>query len=133
MTKTEKHFSFFKSFFLLAMCICLTVSLYMQAIKSTAAYVTSLSATCVNTFTEDVQTDPEKPIEPEKPEETTKPSGPSETDKPSAPSTGDNSHIGWYIVAMMISMAAMAVIFFWSRKKVHTAVSNKEEKTRRRK
>lgn len=136
MTKKEKPFSFIKSFFLLAMCFCLIFGLYTQTVKSTVAYVTSLSATCVNTFTSEEKPDTEKPIEPENPEVPKEPEVPEkEPTKPKepVPSTGDNSRIGWYIAAMLISMSAMAILFFYNGKEAYTGVSNKKEKTRRRK
>ena len=40
MTKKEKHLLLFKSFFLLAICVCLTIGLYTQTLKGTTAYVT---------------------------------------------------------------------------------------------
>ena len=64
MTKKEKHLLLFKSFFLLAICVCLTIGLYTQTVKGTTAYVTSLSVTCVNTFTGESQTEPSQPTEP---------------------------------------------------------------------
>lgn len=107
MTKKEKHLLLFKSFFLLAICVCLTIGLYTQTVKGTTAYVTSLSVTCVNTFTGESQTEPSQPTEPSE----------SEPNVPPKPPTGDSSHIGWYLAAMLLGASGIAVGLIWTRKK----------------
>ena len=91
----RKNLSFLlKQFFLLVLCVCLTIGLCSQPVKSTVSYITSLSATCVNTFTgEEIKPNPPSP-------------GP---DDPDTPSTGDNSHLEWYIFGMLISLAGFVI------------------------
>ena len=107
MTKKEKHLLLFKSFFLLAICVCLTIGLYTQTVKGNTAYVTSLSVTCVNTFTGESQTEPSQPTEPSE----------SEPNVPSKPPTGDSNQIGWYLAAMLLGASGIVGGLMWTRKK----------------
>lgn len=92
----------FKHLFLLTLCVCLLAGLSSKPVKTTVSYVTSLSATCVNTFTGEGQTEPE-------------PSDPS-TD-PDSPPTGDNTHREWYVLGVLISLAGLAAVWKPGRKK----------------
>lgn len=110
MTKSKKCFHFFKSFFLLTMCVCLIGAIYTQTVKSTSAYVTSLSDTCVNVFVGDEQPGPTDPSEPT-------PSEPTDPSRPPAPPTGDNSHMEWYLCGLAASLAALILLWIWNPKR----------------
>ncbi|MGN0172178.1 MAG: hypothetical protein ACI39E_05300 [Acutalibacteraceae bacterium] len=85
-----------KPLLLLALCICLIFGVMSQPVTDTVSYVTSLSATCVNTFTSDGQTEPGPSV----------PSGES-----GIPPTGDSSHAQWYAVGMLVALAGLAVVW----------------------
>lgn len=79
-----------KWFFSGAICIVLLVCL--PQVKSTVCYISSFSATCVNTFTG------EGPIAPD-------PTAPQEP----TPATGETVRLGWYIASALLGLAGMAV------------------------
>lgn len=100
-------------------------------IKPAAAYVTSLSDTCENTFAEDQNqvSVPEQPSEPAKQENDQKPEKAEGTAKPedttqlSDTETGDNSRAGWY--ALLIVLGAGVMYFRWKRKRRDNQKENK--------
>ncbi len=99
-----------KQLFLLSLCACLIFGLFSRPVKSTASYITSLSATCVNTFTGEESTEPSVP--------TTDPDVSTEPDVPESPQTGDNSHFKWYILGMFVSLAGLAVTWKLRRNEI---------------
>lgn len=51
MTENKELTFVFKQFFMLVLCVSLAAGLCSQPLKSTVSYISSLSETCVNTFT----------------------------------------------------------------------------------
>lgn len=79
--------------------------LFITPVKHTASYVTSLSNTCENTFVGETKTNqPEKPDK----DETTSPKG----DK----KTGDDTTMEWYLLGMVSSLLAIAILTKWKLK-----------------
>lgn len=102
MTKSHQPLFVCRSFFLLALCLCILIILHTQPVKSSTAYVTSLSTTCINIFAG---------------EEHSEPPTSSRPDPPPSPPTGDSLHIAPYPVVTLFSLAAMAVLFGLRRKR----------------
>lgn len=85
-----------------ALGLCLLCGLILQPVKSTASYITSLSMTCVNTFTAEKTQSPSTPEQPENPDDT--------------PPTGDDSHWTWYLLGAGASLGGIALIWKTGRK-----------------
>ena len=118
MTKTRRTLCVCRSFFLLALCLCIIIVLYTQPVKSSAAYVTSLSTTCVNIFTGEGNSEPPTSYQP---------------DSPPSPSTGDSLHIAPYLAVMLFSLATVAVLFDLRRKRNDMIHENQKRRTERTK
>lgn len=95
MTRADRSLFSCKSFFCLILCTLLIAVLCMQQVQSTAAYMTSLSSTCVNLFTEKDSSDSS--------------SQPPGSDA-STPSTGDSSHMEWAVAIMLLSILAIIIL-----------------------
>ena len=121
MTKARSIPFLFKHFFLLALCVCLMAGLFSQPVKSTAAYVISLSVTCVNTFTGDGQIKPTDPSDPSKPSEPAEP-----TQNPDTPPTGETGYVEWYAIGMLLSLAGLVATWKWERKRDSAGVYDSE-------
>ena len=52
---------------LLSVFVCLISAVLSLSVRGTTAYMSSLSVTCVNTFSSDEVSDPDKPQEPDNP------------------------------------------------------------------
>lgn len=98
----------FKQFSLLTLCGCLTATLFSQLGKSTVSYITSLSVTCVNTFTGEGQTEPDQPTLP-----------PTDADSLDDPPTGDDSYLEWYVIGMLASLAGLMVTWKGAKEILH--------------
>ncbi len=51
-----------KQLCLILLCVCLLCGLCLQTATTTVSYVTSLSATCVNTFSGEIVDEPAEPV-----------------------------------------------------------------------
>lgn len=105
MTKMDRPCLLYKPLLLLVTYIGLLIVLYTQPVRSTAAYVTALSPTCVNVFAGGGQAGPPEASGPDTPPETP---------------TGDNRHAKWAWPMMLFSSATMGILFWWRRKKDYT-------------
>lgn len=52
---------------LLSVFVCLISAVLSLSVRGTTAYISSLSVTCVNTFSSDEVSDPDRPQEPDNP------------------------------------------------------------------
>ncbi len=92
--------------FLPVLYICLAITLFSQPVRSSVSYITSLSVTCVNTFTCEGQI---------KPDPSAKPTDPVD---PSTPVTGDDGLLKKYALGMSISLAVFAATLKLGHKKI---------------
>lgn len=102
MTKPKDLAFIFKRLLLPALCLCLMAVVCMKPVESTVSYVTSLSATCVNTFTGEGQEGPEEPGKPVQTEN---------------PPTGDSSHAEWYGAVLLLSLVGAVITWRLGRKR----------------
>lgn len=105
MTRPKNLPFIFKRLSSLALCLCLMAAVCTKPAGSTVSYVTSLSATCVNTFAGEGQEGPQEP---------------GTAVVPENPPTGDSSHGEWYGAALLISLAGAAITWRLGRKRDFT-------------
>lgn len=119
MTKRRNLSFLFRQLCWLSLGLCLIAALCAQPLKNTLAYVTSLSATCVNTFVGEEQgvTAPTGSGSSTSPA----PSGTTESEAPTVPTvppssasaqdppTGENGHAAWLVPVMLISLSGLAL------------------------
>lgn len=102
MTQKQERTFAFRQIFMLLLCVCLTLGILFQPVRSTVSYITSLSATCVNTFTAEEGSEPPVP--------------PTDPDTPDTPAMGEESYFEWGLLAWLLSIAGLAVTcLLWRR------------------
>lgn len=115
MIRAENISFILKKAFLLILFLCLIIGFCLNPVKSTVSYITSLSVTCVNTFTGEGYVKPTDPTNPENPSKPTDPTKP--TEKPDNPPTSDSNYTDLYIAAMLICVAGVVIACKIWRKK----------------
>lgn len=88
--------------YILKLMICLAIVFCIMPVKDTSSYVTSLSQTCENTFTGEVETDISTPQKPNTESKQT--------------NTGDNTTQELYIAGMISALVVIFVIWRYRHK-----------------
>ena len=112
MTENKELTFVFKQFFMLVLCVSPAAGLCSQPLKSTVSYISSLSETCVNTFTgERAEPVPSEPGQ----DEPGKPENPGNAE---SPPTGDYIQSEWYVFGMLVGLAGIAATVRSGRREI---------------